>query len=61
MSSWPTEAPDSLLPLNADMLFEADLMPITGEDLGAMLDTTTDFDWVCNTYEYILLQHYVAI
>jgi hypothetical protein len=43
------------------MLFESGLMPIPMEDLGAMLDTTTDFDWVSNTYVYFPLQNYVVI
>jgi hypothetical protein len=44
--NWSSESAD-ILPFTMNTQLESELMPIPMENLGAMLDATTDFDWVC--------------
>jgi hypothetical protein len=44
--NWSSDSPD-ILPFTVNTQLESELMPMPMENLGAMLDMTTDFDWVC--------------
>jgi hypothetical protein len=56
ISSWSAEELDSMPAYSMAMPFESDPNPNPMEHLGAMLDMTTDFDWVCAPIRVLFLE-----